>query len=57
MSIRAEKETESTRDSSEYQKTETDGGHGGLEKEIETTRDKVRIHAVTLHHDQVDHIS
>jgi hypothetical protein len=41
MSIKADKEDGSTKNSSEYEKVDLDRGHEELGKEIETTQDKV----------------
>ena len=43
MSIKADKEDGSTRNSSEYEKVDLEKGHEESGKEIETTEDKVSI--------------
>jgi hypothetical protein len=48
MSIKAEKDDASTRNSSDYEKVDLGRGSEGLEKKINSTQDKVCITSSTL---------
>jgi hypothetical protein len=50
MSIKAEKEDASTRNSSEYEKVDLNKASENLEKKVNSTQDKVSITSSTLLH-------